>query len=177
MDVFASENIIQVIMEEVVEIPEFELEIYHGNVEIVNNLEEIFKNKKVRNSRAPEYLLVRRPLFKIAALKKVYITNEDIIEQYNKEINEFFSNKIYVASDRLILIFIKDSIEENDLMDLKGCIVFDKQKSPFLQSIEVILMDSRTNKAYFDGLKVPFLCLKYRDTKKILLKELGFVGN
>lgn len=165
------------LMEEI-KVPEFNPEVFWGNIDAVNNLETILKKNLIQlNNIEPRYLIVKRAFFKRIALKSVYVNTENIIEKYLKEIDEFYAYKINTVANRAVLLFIKESVDREDIMHLKECIVFDKIKRDFFESIEIILMDKTNNKAYFDGLMIKSTYFKYKDTRKLLTNELGFKEN
>lgn len=154
---------------------EFEPELFIGNVDVVYDLEKLFAKQVVgQKNKDTGYLIVKRPLLKRVAIKRVSLTSESIIEQYIKEIEIFHSYRTDTSINRVILFFIKEAVNTEDLLELKECIVFDKIKREFMESIEIILLDRESNKAYFDGLKINSTLFKYKDTRKILLNELGF---
>ena len=151
---------------------EFDPEQFTGDLKVLDSLEEVFKKKFVKNKY--DYLIVKRPLGKQIAIKRVSLMEEEILDKYIEEVDIFIKKKMYQHVNRVVLLFEKDGVTREDIEELKECIIFDKFKRAIFESIEVVLIDNMEGIVYFDGLKDKSTCFKYFDTRKMLINEMEF---
>lgn len=150
---------------------DFEPKVYYGDINIFDNIENAFSREKIIKVEG-DYLIVKRH-WKNAAFKRVVISDELIIERFMQEMNSFFENGINKKAGRIILIFEKEKVNDDDIEQFKGCTIFDKCTRKFFESIELVLVDLYRKIVYFDGLKKP-VSYKHNDTRKMLINEMGF---
>lgn len=98
----------------------------------------------------------------------------EILDKYVAEGDYFIKNKMYYYVNRVVLFFELAGVTREDIEALKECTIFDKFKRAIFESIEVVLIDNVEGMAYFDGIKDKSTCLKYYDTRKMLINEMKF---